>query len=155
VKALRLLLPAALVVAVLLPSAAQARSTLVLRLISVSTSSSVDDRPPAGASVGDSFTETSRLRNAVAQLGRPKGAVVGTDRATTTLISAQAVRMEGTVRLPGGTLTIRGRVTLRPGSASVPVAGGTGRFAGARGTVTATALPDGRSASNVYRLTLP
>jgi hypothetical protein len=115
----------------------------------------VKDVPPTGASVGDSFTEASRLRNAVAQFGRPKGAVVGSDRATTTLISAQAVRMQGTVRLPGGTLTIRGRVTLRPGSASVPVTGGTGRFAGARGTVTAAALPDGRSAANVYRITLP
>jgi Dirigent-like protein len=155
VKTLRLLLPAALAVAVLLPAAGQARSALVIRLVSVNTSTSVKDTPPTGASVGDSFTETSRLRNAVAQFGKPKGAVVGSDRATTTLVSAQAVRMQGTVRLPGGTLTIRGRVTGTQRSVTVPVTGGTGRFAGARGTVTAAALPDGRSASNVYRLTLP
>jgi hypothetical protein len=62
-----------------------------------------------------------------------------------------------TATLPGGTLRVRGAMhVLADGSERYPVNGGTGRFAGARGTVTVRSLGgQGTQSSNVYRLTLP
>ena len=53
--------------------------TMTIRLISTDTGSTVlTERPPIGqASKGDLIVVSAKLRNAVAQLGRPKGAVVG------------------------------------------------------------------------------
>jgi hypothetical protein len=150
---------AVVVGALALPAAGSARAdaTLVIRLVSVTTSTRVDDRPPRGPTAGDKVFSTSRLRNAVAQFGKPRNAVVGSDRGTLTLTSANSVRIDVTARLPGGTLRVRGPLrTLANGGQRYPVVGGTGRFAGARGTVTVRPLSGaGQRASNVYRLTLP
>ena len=129
---------------------------LVIRLVSVTTSARYDDKAPEGPSAGDKFISTSRLINDARQLGRAKGAVVGSDSGTLTLTSRRAGRVDVLVRLPGGTLRVRGQVRLAGGTREIyPVTGGTGRFSGARGTLTVTALPGGgERASNVYRLTL-
>jgi hypothetical protein len=149
---------AVLVIAVpaaLVPVLAQAKSTMVIRLVSITTSNRVQDKDPAGPSRGDTLVTTSRLQNAVAQFGRAKGAVVGSDSGTVTLTAADAGMVAGTTKLPGGTIKFRGRI----GSGNrdvIPVTGGTGRFAGARGTLTTAPLDrDGARASKVYRLTLP
>lgn len=133
-----------------------ASPSLVIRLTSITTSARFDDKAPRGPSAGDRFFTTSRLINAVAQLGRARGAVVGSDSGTLTLTSPQAGRVDVVVRLVGGTLRVRGRTRVGSGTREVyPVTGGTGRFAGARGTLTVTGLGgDGTRASNVYRLTL-
>jgi hypothetical protein len=150
---------AVVLAALVLPAAGSARAnaTLVVRLVSITTSTRVDDRPPRGPTAGDRIFSRSRLRNAVPQFGRARNAVVGSDRGTLTFTSASAVRLDVTATLPGGTLRVRGpQRMLRDGGRRYPVVGGTGRFAGARGTVTVRPLSGtGSRASNVYRLTLP
>ena len=150
--------PAAATAAVavtLVPPLASSKSAVVIRLVSITTSNRVQDKAPQGASPGDKVFTTSRLQNAVAQLGRPKGAVVGSDRATLTIRGSDSVLVDGSATLRGGTIRFHGLITSA-NTTRIPVVGGTGRFAGARGTVTTAALSrNGLRASNVYRLTLP
>jgi hypothetical protein len=145
--------------ALVLPAAGSARAnaTLVVRLVSITTSTRVDDKPPRGPTAGDRIFQTSRLLNAVPQFGKARNAVVGSDRGILTFTSPSTARLDVTATLPGGTLRVRGPLRmLRDGSQRYPVVGGTGRFAGARGTVTVGASSGTRPrASNVYRLTLP
>jgi hypothetical protein len=134
-------------------------ATRTIRLVSLTVNSRlVVDRPPKGApSKGDVVREESILRNAVPQFGRPKGANVGSDVAIFTVTSARPVRMNVrvTVKLPGGTLRGRARITgtAIPG---IRIVGGTGIFAKARGTGTVRdASGSARGVLNIYRLQLP
>lgn len=136
-----------------------ARSTsegsLTIRLISTFVSGREVDRAPKGRlSKGDTAYVRSVLRNAVPQLGRPKGAVVGRDDAVFTVLTPPTALLKVQVKLPGGTLQVQGRVRLTQQSAVLAVVGGTERFASARGTSEVRDLSDGRSL-NVYRLLLP
>ena len=134
-------------------SGSDASQRLVIRLISDNKIAGGVDKPPKGKlSAGDRFTTTSTLRNQVAQFGKPKGALVGRDRAVNTFLSARAYTVTGYAVLPGGRILFRGRVTASGGS--VNVTGGTGRYAHARGTVGGQDL-GGTRAINIYRLTLP
>ena len=135
-----------------------ASATVTIRLVSNTTSARVlVDRAPKGkASKGDKQWAMSVLRNAVAQFDRPKGAVVGSDVGTLTVVSVTPPRVDlkVTVRLPGGTLRAAGRITGL--DQDIPVIGGTGDFANARGTSEIRSLhPSGDPALNVYRLRLP
>ena len=149
----RTLLLAGLVLAVLaVPVGSVAAGPGTISVISITTSSKATDKSPKGPSAGDTYVTTSRLVNAVAQFGRKKGAVVGTDRATTTFSAVRSARIAGTATLPGGTLTVRGRLKEQADSTFVaPVVSGTGAFKGARGTVTINGTD--KRASNVYKLT--
>jgi hypothetical protein len=109
--------------------------------------------PPAGIA-GDVVTGSDRLRNAVAQFGKPKGAVVGVDRYRTVFETAAVASVVATTTLPGGTLRSRGRADFRLASNLIRVVGGTGVFLGARGTVEQKVLA-GNKAMNIYRLRLP
>jgi hypothetical protein len=115
------------------------------------------NRPPAGVgNVGDKVQARNSLRNAVAQFGRPKGALVGQDVQTITVTSVTPPRARNTVTvsLPGGTLRVAGTVTSN--RQPLPVVGGRGDFAGARGTSEVKSLDaDGDPALNIYRLRLP
>lgn len=123
-----------------------------IRLISIATSHSAKDVAPKGPSAGDTSTDSDRLVNAVAQLGKPKGAVVGKDSGVFTLTSSSAARFDGTARFLGDTLRVRGMVVAIPtGGIRLPVVGGTGRFAGATGTLTVTGPRHSTRALNVYR----
>jgi hypothetical protein len=134
-------------------SGAAQSSRLVVRLISDNKIAGAVDKAPKGKlSAGDSITTTSTLRNQVAQFGKPKGALVGRDRAVNTFLSATAYTVTGYAVLPGGRILFQGRVTKSGGS--VNVTGGTGRYAHARGTVGGEDL-GGTRAINIYRLTLP
>lgn len=130
---------------------AAAARTMVIRLRSVTVAPSIKDLPPTGPSKGDVYGGRFRLLNVVPQLGRKAGAVVGTERSSLTLTSRTAAVIHGVVTLPGGTLVYGGRGRLGS-SAPIPVIRGTGRFAGARGTLT---VGNGNSPLNTYRLTLP
>jgi Dirigent-like protein len=128
---------------------------LTIRLISRPTAGDfVKDTAPKGkANFGDVIWVRSRLRNQVTQFGKPKGALVGSDYATVALRSSHDALFSVRVRLPGGTLRVKGHGDLNGTGGVLPVVGGTGRYADARGT---SSVRDTRSSSiNVYRLRLP
>jgi hypothetical protein len=128
---------------------------MVIRLISNnSIVSSVDKAPKGKLSAGDRLTTRSTLRNQVAQFGKPRGALVGRDWATLTVVSPSSYETHGYAVLPGGRILFAGRLPISGSVPALPVTGGTGRFAHARGALLATDL-GGSRALNVYRLTLP
>jgi hypothetical protein len=132
-------------------------ASVTVRLVSTSGSAKiVTDKTPKGVpSAGDVVRETTTLKNAVRQFGKAKGAVVGSDVAVYTFVSSTAANMKVTVKLPGGTL----RGTARLEGTTLPklkVVGGTGAFAGARGTGVVAPAPAGvKGVLNTYRLRLP
>jgi hypothetical protein len=130
-------------------------STMTVRVIATSarTKVLVDRAPKHRVSRGDVIRETTTLRNDGAQFGRPDGAVVGSDAATYTFATLRRASVKGTTKLPGGTVRIAGLLS-GPGTQTLRVTGGTGRFAGARGTCVVTNVSVG-DALNVYRLRLP
>src|SRR5262245_46520715 len=69
-----------------------------------------DTAPKGTANTGDKIWDKSRLRNAVAQFGRPKGALVGSDVAVNTILSIEPARAKvaGTATLPGGKIRLEG-----------------------------------------------
>ena len=129
---------------------AQART---IRVISIATDVEmvVDKAPKNKLSVGDVFRTNSVLRNAVPQFGRAKGAVVGRDSGVFTMVSEGTFKLKGTAVLPSGSLRVEGLVG---GGRLVPVVGGTGAFAGARGTCRVRDESNTRS-RNTYTLRLP
>ena len=143
------------VLALAAPAARNVReASMTIRLISTVASFRQVDRPPkAVPNKGDVFYLRSVLRNAVAQLGRPKGAVVGSDSAVFTLLSAKKAQVNVRVKLPGGTLRVQGGVDITKQPVVLPVIGGTGRFVNARGT--AEVRDRSNYSLNVYRLRLP
>jgi len=133
------------------PAPAAVSKTLVIRLKSVTVSSSGVDKSPKGLSRGDVIHARFRLLNAAPQFGRKVGVAVGKERSTYTFLSATHVTLRGTVTLPGGTIRYGGHAAVGS-SAPVPVVGGTGRFAGARGRLV---VGEGNSPLNTYYLTVP
>lgn len=130
-------------------------STVVIRVKSVLVASNVvKDVLPKGPSKGDVAVDRDDLFNVARQFDKPSGARVGTDRVTLTVLGPTSVHVQGTARFPDGTITFTGtgKATSPTGTLTVPVVGGTGRYAHARGTVTA-----GGQATNVnsYRFRLP
>jgi len=152
-RALILLIVVVVVLVALGSSSAASRPDLV-HLVSITTSGKTTDTPPKGPSKGDTFTTTSRLLNIRAQFGKPKGAVVGSDRGTVVLTSARAGSVRGVTKLPGGTLSFRGPLPASGGGGTIRVVGGTGVFAGARGMLTITTSQSG-VVVNVYTLSYP
>ena len=114
----------------------------------------VDRAPKQELNRGDVIWQKSVLRNAVAQFGKPKGALVGSDTGTYTVVSLTQGDVKVTTRLPGGTVRAAGR-TGRERVQVIRVTGGTGDFANARGTVEVRSLGSDTRALNVYRLRLP
>jgi Dirigent-like protein len=111
--------------------------------------------PTSLFSRGDTLYVKSVLRNGFAQFHRPANAVVGSDSwVLTSLASPGWSLVKANVKLPGGTLRLQGRVHVSSSLRFVPVVGGTGRFANARGTLRVqerASLPS----LNDYRLRLP
>jgi hypothetical protein len=142
---------AACLLVVSAPASGAVSKTMVIRLKSITVSSSGVDKPPKGLSRGDVLHARFRLLNAAPQFGRKIGAAVGTERSTYSFLSSTRATLKGTVALPGGTIRYAGRGAVGS-SAPVPVVGGTGRFAGAKGRLVVGA---GKSPLNTYYLTLP
>jgi hypothetical protein len=143
--------------ALLAPLAAQTRAqdTLVIKVTSVSIRLTQKDKPPKGASKGDTIVFRDNLVNAARQFGKKVGAKVGTDKGTMTFTAKNAARFEGTATLPGGTLTLSGQVSGAPDGKSIiiPVTGGTGKYAGMHGVVLVG--PGSKRSLNTYTLTVP
>jgi hypothetical protein len=147
----RLILAAALALTCAATASGAGTKTMVIRLKSVTVAVSTNDVAPKGPSRGDTYLGRFRLLNVVPQFGRKAGAAVGTEHSRLELTSATAAVLHGVVALPGGTIVYGGKGSLGS-SARVPVVGGTGVFARARGTL---AVGSGTSPLNTYRLTLP
>ena len=146
---------ATLVVAALVLAGAQAAEAgkLTIAVTSVSVSARQTDVPPKGASRGDTIRFRDRLVNAKPQFGRKKGAVVGSDQGTMTFTGPHTARFSGVAVLPGGTLRLGGNVVPVTNGIVIPVTGGTGRFAKAKGVVV---VGHGeKAAPNTYVLTVP
>jgi hypothetical protein len=129
---------------------ASATQALTIKVTSVVTKTRSRDTPPKGTSRGDKVEQSGVLLNGAAQFGKQLNARVGTDSATTT-VTATSMTMNGVAKLPDGTIIFKGEVTVLPDkTVSVPVTGGTGKYADASGT-----LVVGMGASqalNTYRL---
>ena len=102
-----------------LPAQAERRldaRTMTIRLVSTETYSKVfTDRPPINqASKGDVILVAPTLRNAVAQFGWPKGAVVGDDTVVFTIRSRTEADVIVESDLPGGWLRGDGSSSPRP-----------------------------------------
>jgi hypothetical protein len=136
-------------------SAAHTRSTVVIGVFSVQTFGSASNAPPNGLRVGEVIVERDRLVNAAPQFGKPAGASVGNDQVRLTILTPTTGSVVGTASFPDGTVKIAGRVTLT-GTITIPVVGGTGRYALASGTYTEPTGGGGAAHElNVYRLRLP
>jgi uncharacterized membrane protein len=140
------------------PAAGQARpqdTTLTIKVTSVSVKLAQKDVPPKGASKGDTVFFRDALLNAAAQFGKPAGAKVGSDHGTMTFTSKTAALFKGSATLPGGTVTLDGKVsgTSDGKSLVIPVTGGTGRFKGAHGVVVVG--PGDKRSLNTYSLVIP
>jgi hypothetical protein len=150
-------LAAAALVALSVPVAGQARAqeTLTIKVTSVSVKLTQKDKPPKGASKGDTVVFEDNLLNAAAQFGKKVGAKVGTDRGTMTFTSKNAAFFNGLATLPGGTVNLDGKVSAGADGKSlvIPVKGGTGRYKGATGFVLVG--PGDKRSLNTYTLTFP
>jgi hypothetical protein len=147
-----LALSVAAAVAALVPAAASAAGPSTIQVVSVTVKSTSKDKPPKGPSAGDTTVMRDRLVNAVAQYGRKKGAVVGSDSGTMRILSKTSARFDGIAHLPGGTLTLKGKIAAGPNqSILIPVTAGTGVYQGARGFVVVG--PGTKRSLNVYHLT--
>src|SRR3954454_17342844 len=141
----------ALALALALPLAASASRTMTIRLVSVTATFDPSDFDPPGPSKGDRYTGTNLLRNRVAQIGKPKGALVGRDRVAVAFLTAKRTRTVGVATLPGGTIRFSRTGPLVP-APRLTIVGGTGRYAGARGTIAVSTRRD--TTYNTYSLTL-
>ena len=147
---------AALLSAALAAGAAARPADVAIRVVSTATSVRTHAVAPKGPSVGDYVVLDDRLTNAVRQFGKPRGASVGSDHAVERLVPGGGLTIDGLARLPGDTIRFKRRVQVDTrGHVTAPVVEGTGKYAGAHGTVAITNLrKDGSVALNVYRLTL-
>jgi hypothetical protein len=133
----------------LAPALGAGQDERVIRVIATAVSGKTQENPPAGPA-GDVFTGSDRLRNAVAQFGKPKGAIVGRDTYRLVFRSASIATVSVTARLPGGSIKCRGKFYGNRRSQLIRVVDGTGTFAGATGTCAAS--PSGTDTLNTYRL---
>lgn len=158
-SSIALLVAAALVLLAAPAADSRTSGSLTIRLVSVKESDGwLKDGDPRGEpNAGDVFWVTSTLRNAVPQFGRAKGASVGSDVSNVRVVSTSPAVDDVTfvAKLPGGLLRGTGRV--REGRTDrIPVTGGTGKFAGARGVLESSRLDgNGDRSVNVFRLRLP
>lgn len=134
---------------------ARAQETLTIKVTSVSVKLANHDLPPKGPSKGDTVFYKDDLVNAAAQFGKKVGAKVGADQGTMTFTGKASAVFKGFATLPGGTVTLDGRVGAAPDGKSIviPVTGGTGRYKGARGFVLVG--PGKLRSLNTYALTFP
>ena len=142
-----ILLLTGVVLCVLLPAAGQARSarTMDIKVVSVLSGYSQS---------GKSLRMTDKLYNLVPQFGKPKGALVGSDSGTLKRAGHISLSFTGIARFPGGTLNVRGQVVAGETVSNLTIAGGTGRFAGARGVVVIREMGGKGRAANIFHLTL-
>ena len=129
------------VVGTLALSSAPAAGKSHERVITIKARSQIDraqliDNAPVGDSPGDMLVFTEKLFD-------PRGKRIGSDAASCVRLFDATSLCTGVYMLPGGRVMVQ---LLQPGPTGTydqAITGGTGRFAGARGTVTVAQRPDG------------
>jgi hypothetical protein len=109
-----------------LAPAQPATTTISLKL--PGTTSSYVDLGRKGYSPGDYFLSRGRLLDAS---GKPAGRLGG----IWTIVSRQADHVSVDLGLPAGTIFVTGQIRHTTPGSTLTIAGGTGRYTGARGTV--------------------
>ena len=132
------------------PALAAPSAGIVITVKSVTTASIPRDTPPKGASKGDRIVMRDRLLNVGRHSASPPERWSAVTRASWCSPSPTSGTFEGVTTLPGGTIRLHG--IIRDGFETFTVAGGTGRYAHARGTVS---VGRGASPLNIYRLGFP
>jgi hypothetical protein len=122
-------LAASLLLVPLIGGAAGRQSTRTIRLFSRETGQTKIDLGRHGNSPGDLEIATDRLYRA-----NGRGAPIGRDEATFTSFTGDVSDVSGTFTLPDGTIVVGGSVRFGA-PIVVAVLGGTGAYAGARGTL--------------------
>jgi hypothetical protein len=149
----------AALVAVALVPVAQPQQGAKKRTITVVSETRVSiphDLAPKGTeNKGDWFQYQALLLATAPLFGKKAGIPVGWDKGTLQYTSRTATRINGTAHFPGqGSIKYRGRMKeLANGSTTVPIVGGSGKFADANGVMTIG--PGNREATNVFRFTVP
>ncbi len=123
---------------VLLLAASPAGAKKARRTITLTATSKIDrvqavDNAPTGPSAGDMLIFTEKLFN-------KRGKQIGSDAASCVRLFDATSLCTGTYKLPRGRLMVQ----LQPGPTGTydqAITGGTGRYAGARGTVTVAQNP--------------
>ena len=117
-------------VAVYAATAAAASSTWTTeRYLTVETWHAFGDIGSKNAGPDDIYASQQRLET-------PSGRVIGVVNGYGVNLHPPYVFFHWTASLPGGTLSVESAINLRQKTAVYPIEGGTGRYAGARGTVT-------------------
>jgi hypothetical protein len=132
------------------PASATTPTSLVITVKSITIASIPRDAPPKGAGPGDQIVMRDRLVNTRRQFGKPAGATVGRDEGILRFTSATSGTFDGVATLPGGTIRLRG--IIHDGIQTFTIAGGSGKYASARGTI---AIGSGKSPLNTYRISFP
>ncbi len=154
----RLLAAVAVLVVVPVASGGQAaRRQVVVRFLAVNIVENVThDVSPKGWSRGDWFRSRMNLFNLALQFGRPASARVGTESLTVRSTGRRTGFVRGRTYLPGGSVIVKGRFRVGANGSGFrfPVAGGTGRYAGAKGTLYINYQISHGSEIHIYRLSL-
>jgi hypothetical protein len=155
-----LLLVAAVAMLVSLAPAASAQSQdrkLTIKVLSRTQVAIPHDLPPKERENKGDWIQYKALLLTVGPLfgKRHKNQPVGFEAGTQTYTNATDARVRGKTTFPGqGTIRYRGMMKeLRNGMISVPIVGGTGKFAGAKGVLLIG--PGQVESVNTYRLTIP
>jgi len=160
VRRLALFLAALLAVSIALVPVASSQTgdkKMTITILSRTQVAIPHDLAPKGReNKGDWITYKALLLTVGPLFGKKhKNQPVGFEAGTQTYTNATDARVRGKTTFPGqGTIQYRGKMKeLRNGTISVPIVGGTGKFAGAKGVLL---IGQGEVQSvNTYRLTIP
>jgi hypothetical protein len=139
-------------------AAGSAATPTTIKLFSVTVGVRVSATPqppglPRDKAPYEELVIHDHLFNGVRQFGRPRFARVGSDAETELRYRSGRRWVAVITHLPGGTIYVHGNLSRIGRYAVAKVTGGTGRYAGVRGTLAVLDLPDRGLAANVYRLT--
>lgn len=133
------------------PAKAAQTKTVTIKVTSIVKTKRAHDQLPKGTSRGDKIEFEDVLVNATPQFGKGANAPVGKDTGTMTFTSTSTARMDGVTTLPDGTIVFKGELTVLPNNTiTIPVVGGTGKYANASGTLLVGS--GSKQALNTYRL---